>query len=81
MSTTDKKQLPEWSSLKAASVLKELGEFGPTVNPVNRELKGYIDGKCYYDSKDLRELAAACIEAADWLDLRAAMAATQPSKE
>jgi len=78
MSETNQKQLPEWSSLKAAAILKELGEFSPTANPMNRELKGYIDGKCYYDSRDLRGLAAACIEAADWLDFRAAM---ESSKE
>jgi hypothetical protein len=67
--------LPEWKTLKCAEVLRELGEFGPTVNPALKELKGYIDGKCYYDASDLRELAAACIEAADWLERRAAIAA------
>ena len=63
--------LPEWKSLSCAEVLRDLGDFGPTVNTANRDLKGYIDGKCYYDAGDLRELAAACTEAADWLDKRA----------
>lgn len=62
----------EWRSLKCANVLKELGEYSPTVHAVNKELKGHHDGgKSYITSDELRELAAACIEAADWLDNRA----------
>jgi hypothetical protein len=61
----------------ARSWLKMLGDFGPTAHAKNRELKGYIaadegeDGRTYLNSRDLREIAASCIEAADWLDKRA----------
>lgn len=57
--------------------MRTLGNFGPTVNPLYREVKGYMLGehgdaeKTYFDSKELRELAAACEEVADWLDARA----------
>lgn len=51
--------------------LDELGYFGPTVHHENRELKGWIGGDAYYlTSVDLRQLAVACINAADWLDAR-----------
>ena len=63
--------LPEWKSLACAEVLGDLGEFSPTVRVEERMLKGYIDGKCYYDPGDLRRMAAAFTEAADWLDKRA----------
>lgn len=68
-------------SEKTRQVMKELGNFGPTVHPQNRELKGYTDdgdglGKTYWSSDDLRGIAAACVEAADWLDKRAS--APQP---
>jgi len=58
--------------------LIEMGNYGPTVNEFHRELKGtaidFEDGsttKDYLSSNKLRNLAAACIEAADWLDKRA----------
>ena len=58
--------------------MRALGNFTPTVNPLYREVKGSMLGeygdsekKTYFDSKELRELATACIEVADWLDLRA----------
>jgi len=52
--------------------MEELGNFGPTVNAANREVKGYMeDGKIYWRSKDLREIAESCIAVANWLDLRA----------
>jgi len=60
--------------------LKTIGDFGPTVHAKSRELKGYLhaeegeDGRTYIDANELRELAAACVEAADWLDKRAALA-------
>ena len=60
--------------------MRTLGNFGPTVNPIYREVTGYMLGdsaeaeKTYYDSGELRELAAACIEVADWLDKRAELA-------
>lgn len=56
--------------------MKFLGNFGPTVHEQERMLKGYMHddeggGKVYLDAGELRELAAACNEAADWLDKRA----------
>lgn len=66
-------------SESARDVMDDLGNFGPTVHALNREVKGYtMDsdtgecGKCYYNSNDLRRIAAGCIEVADWLDKRAA---------
>ena len=58
--------------------MRALGNFTPTVNPMHREVKGSMLGeygdaeKTYFDSKELRELAAACLEVAGWLDRRAA---------
>lgn len=60
--------------------MRTLGNFGPTVNPLYREVKGSMLGehgdaeKTYFDSNELRELAAACTEVADWLDARAVKA-------
>lgn len=57
--------------------MRTLGHFTPTVNPIYREVKGSMLGehgdaeKTYFDSKELRALASACIEVADWLDKRA----------
>lgn len=65
-------------SESARGWMRTLGNFSPTVNPDNREVKGAILGeygdaeKAYFSSKELRELAAACSEVADWLDKRAA---------
>lgn len=68
----------KWEDLsqKTRDVMRELGNFGPTVNPARRELKGWTWdeeglGKTYWTSADLRDIAAACAEAADWLDKRA----------
>lgn len=63
-------------SERTRDVMKELGNFGPTVDAIDRAVKGwtYEDGECgktYWTSDDLRQIAAACIEAADWLDRRA----------
>ena len=64
-------------SATAKAWMRFIGEFGPTVRADRRELKGRIvdiDGdhvKAYVDSGELRELAASCIEVADWLDKRA----------
>mgnify|MGYP007072040832 CR=1 FL=1 len=61
----------------AKAWMKLLGNFGPTVRAESREIKGVTvddDGdhvKTYYDSGELRELALACTEVADWLDRRA----------
>ena len=68
----------EWEELsaKAQETMKFLGDFGPTVNAQNREVKGYMHddeggGKVYLSAVELREMAASCIEVADWLDKRA----------
>ena len=56
----------------------EMGYYSPTLNPGRKELKGSAYDfhndcmdKDYLTSDDLRKRAAACIEAADWLDKRA----------
>lgn len=67
-------------SESARGWMRTLGNFSPVVNPDYREVKGSMLGeygdaeKTYFDSKELRELAAACNEVADWLDERAAAA-------
>ncbi|MFI8608521.1 hypothetical protein ACIGFL_09375 [Pseudomonas sp. NPDC077649] len=67
--------------------MRALGNFTPTVNPLYREVKGSMLGeygeaeKTYFDSKELRELAKACAEVADWLDRRAAETNTAQQKE
>ena len=53
-----------------------LGGFCPTAHEQKRELEGYVHdadgcGKVYLDAGELRELASACNQAADWLDKRA----------
>lgn len=64
-------------SESAKAWMKLLGNFGPTVRAESREMKGMTVDECgdhvktYYDSGELRELAKACIEVADWLDRRA----------
>lgn len=70
----------EWKDLKCADVLRELGSYSPTVRVEEKMLKGSHDGgKSYMDSHDLRELAAACTEAADWLDARAGVDIAAPA--
>jgi hypothetical protein len=67
-----------WDDLDDATrrIMRELGEFGPTGNEEDKEVKGLAvteDGevvKMYYRSIDLRAIAEACIEVADWLDER-----------
>lgn len=64
----------EWNQLSASalSTMKELGEFGPTLNVSSREIKGYPqEGKTYFDATDLRRMAKDFIEVANWLDARA----------
>ena len=65
-------------SLNAKAVMDALGNFGPTVNAKDKQVKGYaMDsdtgecGKVYYTSDDLRHIASGCTEVADWLDKRA----------
>ena len=73
----------EWTDVSedARDWLEMLGHFSPTVHAQNRELKGCLhhedgeDGRTYLDAGDLRNIAAACNEAADWLDKRAAAGA------
>ena len=68
----------EWDDIsdKGKAWMRDLGNFGPTVNVKERTVKGYMldkygeGGKTYFDSADLRGLAAACNEVADWLDAR-----------
>lgn len=53
-------------------ILSSIGGFSPTILPEKKELKGWIAGdKEYWDSEYLRDIAAACTEAATWLDNRA----------
>jgi hypothetical protein len=70
----------KWEDLSelARDVMEDMGNFGPTIKPGSREVKGatYDDVyggviKTYYSSSDLREIASACNEVADWLDKRA----------
>ena len=64
-------------STNARDWMGELGGFGPTVHAGNREVKGCTlgadgePGKTYWSSEDLRKIAAACNEVANWLDKRA----------
>lgn len=57
--------------------LRDLGQFSPITDAKRKTLKGVHHdpdegpGKWYISSSDLREIAKACIETADWLDLRA----------
>ena len=61
-----------------------LGNFGPTVKPENRELKGcMVDGdgdlvKAYIEADFARRLAKSLTVVADWLDARAEAAKDSP---
>lgn len=73
MSTTK-----EWGDLSEVTrmVMKSLGNFTPTADASRRTVKGYTyddegGSKDYWDSDDLRAVAAACAEVAEWLDARA----------
>ena len=67
-------------SADAKETLRVIGNFGPTVDPLARTVKGYAEwgddegGKVYLDPDALRHLAAGLTEAADYLDARAAAA-------
>lgn len=77
--TTDRELLP-WAQLPETThdVMRELGGFSPTVHPHACEVKGYMlddngeGGRVYWTSDDLRQIAVACNEVAQWLDDRAA---------
>lgn len=63
-------------SKAAKETMKLLGNFGPTVNEQDRKVKGCMcdeegSSKVYFNSDDLREMAAHFIEVAQWLDNRA----------
>lgn len=65
-------------SLGARSWMGQLGGFLPTIHDANREVKGHLFDddtgevrKTYWHSRDLRMIALACVEVADWLDRRA----------
>ncbi|MBQ0917499.1 hypothetical protein KBW71_03520 [Hydrogenophaga aromaticivorans] len=69
----------KWEDVSEAAreVMKDMGNFSPTVNAKHKMVKGYMHddeggGKVYLDSGDLRTIAAGCIEVADWLEKRAA---------
>ena len=78
----------EWESLSplVRATMDELGNFRPTIVPHLREVKGRVwDDDCggavktYYTSADLRRIASACTEVADWLDKRADEASPAPA--
>ena len=68
-----------WESLSqnAKDTMQLLGNFGPTIRGCSREVKGWAmceDGfteRAYYDNNDLRNIAAGCLEVAQWLEERA----------
>ena len=70
----------DWVNLSsnAKTAMDALGNFWPTVNVNDRQVKGYtMDsdtgecGKTYFTSDDLRDIASGCTEVAEWLDRRA----------
>jgi hypothetical protein len=56
---------------RVLETMEGLGNFSPTSNFQNKAIKGWIDGKTYFDSKDLREMAEDFVIVANWLDERA----------
>lgn len=70
-------------SPRALETLSDLGGFSPTVNVQDKLMKGYmLDSeadmcKTYWGPSDMRRIAADLIEAADWLETRAATAPRQ----
>lgn len=71
----------EWDDLNRSTRdwMAALGEFVPTVVVENREVKGVTydqeeggPGTTYWSSNNLRAIARACIEVANWLDERSA---------
>lgn len=75
-------QPTEWTDLPKDVLddMEWLGNFGPTVKPENRELKGrMVDsdgdvGKAYLEADTARRLAKSLNAVADWLDARASNA-------
>lgn len=73
--------MKQWEELSqnALNVMRDLGNFGPTIPPSKCEVKGYMldaeDGgasKTYLDADNLRDYAEGLCEVADWLEERAA---------
>ena len=65
-------------SKEARETMKFIGNFSPTVNVDNREIKGYMiglddgeGGKVYLYSHELKSMAKHFIEVSEWLDKRA----------
>ena len=68
-------------SEKSRDWMVELGAFHPIRDPKEAAVKGWLldynvsgSASANLSSTDLREIATACIEVADWLDKRAAEA-------
>ncbi|HUU95082.1 MAG TPA: hypothetical protein VM487_05025 [Phycisphaerae bacterium] len=63
----------EWTDVspEARATMTGLGHFSPTVDAADKSVKGYVEGKVYWTSTDLREMSAHMVEVADWLDQRA----------
>lgn len=71
-------------SEEARRIMDELGNFSPTALVFDCEVKGWIYDeetasrcKTYWTATNLRHIAAACNEVADWLDNRATEAAKE----
>jgi hypothetical protein len=64
----------KWGNLtqETREVMKDLGNYSPTTDGLT--VKGYIgeyqEGQSYLDSKELRCMAKAFIEVADFLDTK-----------
>lgn len=71
--------MKQWTDLNpdTLEVMKELGYFTPTSRVEDKLVKGYTydengEGcKTYLSPENLRDIAYACIEVADFLDERA----------
>jgi hypothetical protein len=69
----------QWENISqnAKDTMQILGNFGPTVWAWAMEVKGWSmceDGfthSCHYNSNDLKNIAAGCLEVAQWLEERA----------
>jgi hypothetical protein len=69
----------QWEDLSdnAKEIMLDLGNLLPKETPSDREVEGWVCGEfgetvtIGYSSHYLREMAAACLEVADWLDKRA----------
>lgn len=79
----------EWAEVSNVSRewLRTMGNFSPTANERLRELKGYLhcddvgDGRTYLTADELRLIAVAFTEAADWLDKRSEVASASQADQ